>query len=39
MAIAGQPEKEPRILYRRVQEHRANMQKVVEGVKALAEAD
>ena len=39
MAIAGQPEKEPRILYRRVQEHRANMQKVVDGVKALAEAD
>lgn len=34
MAIESMPEKEPRILYRRVGEHRANMQRVVDGVKA-----
>ncbi len=33
------PDKEPRILARRVDEHRANMTKVVEGIKAAAEAD
>ncbi len=33
-AIAAMPEKEPRILYRRLEEHRANMQLVVDGIKA-----
>jgi len=32
-AIAAMPEKEPRILRRRVKEHRANMQALVDGVK------
>lgn len=33
-AIASMPDKEPRILRRRVDEHRANMQSVVDGVSA-----
>jgi hypothetical protein len=33
-AIASMPDKEPRILFRRVEEHRANMQLVVDGIKA-----
>jgi hypothetical protein len=33
-AIANMPEKEPRILFRRMEEHRANMQRVVDGIKA-----
>lgn len=33
-AIASMPDKEPRILHRRVEEHRANMQAVVDGIKA-----
>ena len=33
-AIASMPEKEPRILYRRLEEHRANMQLVVDGIAA-----
>ena len=37
-AIAAMPDKEPRILARRIGEHRANMQQVVEGIKAAAEA-
>jgi nitroreductase len=36
-AIANMPEKEAKILDRRMSEHRANMQRVVEGVKAAAE--
>jgi hypothetical protein len=31
------PEKEERIVARRLEEHRANMQVTVEGIKALAE--
>jgi uncharacterized protein YndB with AHSA1/START domain len=37
MAIAAMPEKEPRILHRRVTEHHANMTRTVEGVRDLAE--
>lgn len=37
-AIAQMPDKEPRILRRRIDEHRANMTRVVEGIKAEAEA-
>jgi nitroreductase len=33
-AIAAMPDKEPRILYRRIEEHRANMQRVLDGIKA-----
>lgn len=38
-AIESMPDKEPRILARRISEHRANMAKVIEGIKAAAEAD
>ena len=38
-AIERMPDKEPRILARRIDEHRANMQKVVDGIKAAAERD
>lgn len=38
-AIDRMPDKEERIIERRVQEHRANMQRVVDGIKALAEAE
>ncbi len=38
-AIESMPDKEPRILFRRVAEHRANMTRVVEGIKAAAEAE
>ncbi len=38
-AIESMPDKEPRILARRIDEHRANMTRVVEGIKAAAEAD
>jgi hypothetical protein len=37
MAIGSMPDKEPRILTRRLAEHRANMQRTVEGIAALAE--
>ena len=37
-AIKTMPEKEPRILSRRLDEHRGNMQLVIEGIKALAES-
>ena len=37
-AIEQMPEKEPRILDRRLGEHRANMQEVVDGIRAAAEA-
>ncbi len=33
-AIASMPDREPRILFRRIEEQRANMQKVVDGMKA-----
>ncbi len=36
-AIAAMPEKEPRILSRRIDEHRANMTRVIEGIKQAAE--
>ena len=36
-AIEAMPDKEPRILSRRVDEHRTNMQKVVDGIKAAVE--
>jgi nitroreductase len=38
-AIEAMPDKEPRILARRVDEHRANMTRVVEGIKEAAEAE
>jgi nitroreductase len=38
VAIDAMPDKEPRILARRVDEHRRNMQAVVDGVKELAES-
>ncbi len=38
-AIESMPDKEPRILARRIDEHRANMTRVIEGIKAAAEAD
>jgi uncharacterized protein YndB with AHSA1/START domain len=37
-AIEAMPDKEERIVARRLEEHRANMQRTVDGVKALAEA-
>lgn len=36
-AIESMPDKEPRILHRRITEHRANMERVVAGIKELAE--
>ena len=36
-AIEQRPDKEERIIERRLQEHRENMQRVVRGIKALAE--
>jgi uncharacterized protein YndB with AHSA1/START domain len=36
-AIVAMPDKEERIVARRLEEHRANMQLTVEGIKALAE--
>lgn len=38
-AIESMPDKEARILNRRVDEHRANMQRVVDAIKVAAEAD
>ena len=37
-AIERIPDKEERIIERRCEEHRANMQRVVDGIKTLAEA-
>ncbi len=37
MAIAAMPDKEPRILQRRLSEHHANMVRTVEGIKATVE--
>lgn len=36
-AITAMPEKEPRILQRRIAEHHTNMRRTVEGIAALAE--
>jgi uncharacterized protein YndB with AHSA1/START domain len=36
-AIEAMPDKEERIVARRLEEHRANMQLTIEGIKALAE--
>jgi hypothetical protein len=38
-AIQAMPDKEERIVARRLEEHRANMLRTVEGIKALAEGD
>ena len=38
MAISSMPDKEPRILARRIGEHRDNMQRVVDAIKVAAEA-
>ena len=38
-AIERMPDKEPRIIARRVDEHRANMQRVLDAIKGAAEAD
>jgi uncharacterized protein YndB with AHSA1/START domain len=38
-AIEAMPDKEEKIIARRLDEHRKNMQATVDGVKALAEAD
>jgi hypothetical protein len=37
-AIDAMPEKESKILHRRLAEHRANMEATLAGIKALAEA-
>ena len=37
-AILAMPDKEERIVARRLEEHRANMQATVDGIKALAES-
>ena len=37
-AIVAMPDKEERIIARRLDEHRANMQRTLEGIKALAES-
>lgn len=39
MAIERMPDKEPRILHRRLEEHRANMQRVVDGIRAATERE
>jgi hypothetical protein len=38
VAIDARPDKEERIVARRLEEHRANMQTTVDGIKCLAEA-
>ena len=38
-AIERMPDKEERIIERRLDEHRANMQRVLDGIKQLAEAE
>jgi hypothetical protein len=38
LAITARPDKEERIVARRLEEHRANMQTTVEGIKRLAES-
>ena len=39
IAIEARPDKEERIVARRLEEHRANMQTTVDGIKRLAESD
>ena len=39
IAIEAMPDKEERIVARRLEEWRTNMQATIEGVKALAEAE
>ena len=39
VAIASMPDKEPKILDRRIAEHRANMQRVVDGIAATVRSD
>jgi hypothetical protein len=39
VAIEARPDKEERIVARRLEEHRANMQTTVDGIKRLAEAN
>ena len=39
IAIEARPDKEERIVARRLEEHRANMQTTVDGIKLLAEAN
>lgn len=39
MAIESMPEKESRILHRRISEHHANMTRTVAGIRELAEGD
>jgi hypothetical protein len=38
-AIAHQPDKEARIIHRRISEHHANMTRVIDGIKAAAESE
>jgi len=38
-AIEAMPDKEARIVARRQSEHKANMQRVIAGIKAKSEAD
>jgi hypothetical protein len=38
-AIEAMPDKEPKIIFRRLEEHRANMQRTLDGIKHLAETD
>jgi len=38
VAIEAMPDKEPRILQRRILEHHVNMMRTVEGIKTIAEA-
>ena len=38
-AIEAMPDKEERIIARRLAEHRANMEATVNGIKSVAEAD
>ena len=37
-AITAMPDREPRILFKRLEEHRANMQRVVNGIKEIVES-
>lgn len=39
VAIEAMPDREPRILFRRIEEHRANMQRVIDGIKEMVESE
>jgi nitroreductase len=39
VAIEAMPDREPRILFRRMEEHRANMQRVIDGIKEMVEPE